>query len=163
MYKAHNHCDIWITFVWGRIWSQIGLILEERLFKTCFAQQEEEIEITISNKGFYFEMLPGFFTHFQEWLFIYWMIFIYIYSAILCFWARSQRSSCMQLWMSDCSLTQHDFGYSLKWCTNNAVWLLHGWCHVKLLPSWCTFCVHHTIMHQFGNLSKATYIGCMCV
>ena len=23
--------------------------------------------------------------------------------------------------------------YPLKWCTFSAVWLLHGWCHVKLL------------------------------
>ena len=37
----------------------------------------------------------------------------------------------------------------LKWCTFSAVWLLHGWCHVKLLPSRRTFCVHHTTMHQF--------------
>ena len=25
----------------------------------------------------------------------------------------------------------------------------HAWFHVKLLPSQCTFCVHHTVMHQF--------------
>ena len=30
-------------------------------------------------------------------------------------------------------------------------WLLHGWCHVKLLPFWRTFCVHHTTMHQFTD------------
>ena len=30
-----------------------------------------------------------------------------------------------------------------------AIWLLHGWCHVKLLPSRRTYCVHHTTMHQF--------------
>ena len=162
MNKAYNHCDIWITFVWGRIWSQTGLILKERLFKTCFAHQEEEIEVIISNKGFYFEMLPGFFYTLSR-VILYILNDLYIYNAIVCFWSGSQRSSCMQLWMSDCSFTQHDFGYSLKRCTKNAVWLLHGWCHAILLPSWCTFCVHHTIMHQFANLSKATYIGCMCV
>ena len=31
----------------------------------------------------------------------------------------------------------------------SAVWLLHGWCHVKLLPSRRTICVHQTTMHQF--------------
>ena len=31
----------------------------------------------------------------------------------------------------------------------SAVWLLHGWCHVKLLPCWCKVYVHHTAMHQF--------------
>ena len=28
-------------------------------------------------------------------------------------------------------------------------WLFHDWCHVKLLPFWRTFCVHHTTMHHF--------------
>ena len=36
-----------------------------------------------------------------------------------------------------------------KWCTDSAVWLLHGWCKVKLVLSRCMFCVHHTTMHQF--------------
>ena len=27
-------------------------------------------------------------------------------------------------------------------CTYSAIWLLHGWCHVKLLPSRLTFYVH---------------------
>ena len=30
-------------------------------------------------------------------------------------------------------------------------WLLHGWCHVKLLQSQRTFCVHHGTMHQFRS------------
>ena len=33
--------------------------------------------------------------------------------------------------------------------TCSAISLLHSWCHVKLLPSRHTFCVHHTPMHQF--------------
>ena len=31
----------------------------------------------------------------------------------------------------------------------NTIWLLHGWCHMKLLLSQHTFCVHHTTMDQF--------------
>jgi len=31
-----------------------------------------------------------------------------------------------------------------NWCTYTAIWLLHGWCHMELLPSWHTFYVHHT-------------------
>ena len=31
----------------------------------------------------------------------------------------------------------------------SAVWLLHGWCQVKLLPSQHKFCVHHTTIHKF--------------
>ena len=69
--------------------------------------------------------------------------FKFLYSAVLCFWADWLPSSCMWLWMSDCSFIQLDFEYLLKWCAYSAVWLLHGWCHMKLLPSWCTFCVHH--------------------
>ena len=42
----------------------------------------------------------------------------------------------------------HIFEYPLKWFAYSTIWLLHGWCHVKLLQSWCTFCVHHTAMHQ---------------
>ena len=37
-----------------------------------------------------------------------------------------------------------------KWCTFSAVCLLHGWCHLKLLPSRPTFSVRHTIMHEFS-------------
>ena len=32
---------------------------------------------------------------------------------------------------------------------NSSIWLLYGWCRVKLLPSRRMFCVHHTAMHQF--------------
>ena len=32
---------------------------------------------------------------------------------------------------------------------NSSIWLLYGWCRVKLLPSRRMFCVHHTTMHQF--------------
>ena len=31
-----------------------------------------------------------------------------------------------------------------EWCTWTAVWLLHGWCHMKLLLSQHTFCIHRT-------------------
>ena len=41
------------------------------------------------------------------------------------------------------------FEYPPKWCTYSTVWLLHGWCHMKLLPCWHIFCIHHTTMHQF--------------
>ena len=36
-----------------------------------------------------------------------------------------------------------------KWCTYSTIWLLHGWCHVRLLLSWHMFCVHHITMHEF--------------
>ena len=43
-----------------------------------------------------------------------------------------------------------------KWCTCSAVWLLNGWCHVKLLLSWRMFCVHHTTMYYL----KCDFIRC---
>ena len=44
------------------------------------------------------------------------------------------------------------FQYPPKWCTYIAVWLLHGWCHMKLLPSRRRFCVYHTTMHHIISL-----------
>ena len=38
---------------------------------------------------------------------------------------------------------------SRNWCTDSSIWLLNGWCHVKLPLSRRTFCLHHTTMHQF--------------
>ena len=37
---------------------------------------------------------------------------------------------------------------------------MYGWCHAKLLPFQCAFCVHHTSMHllQFTVLFNARYI-----
>ena len=54
------------------------------------------------------------------------------------------------------------FFYPLKCCIYSAVWLLHGWCHMKLLPSWhilYTPC-NHAPCHITS--CKATYLGsCM--
>ena len=47
----------------------------------------------------------------------------------------------MQHKMSDCSLLQCVVEYPPMWCTDSAIWLLDGWCHMKLLLSQCTFCV----------------------
>ena len=65
--------------------------------------------------------------------------------------------------LDECSFTQCNFKHWLKWCTYSAVWLLHGWYHVKLLPSQRTFCAHHTAMHQFTVLFEATYVVCLAV
>ena len=53
------------------------------------------------------------------------------------------------------------------WISTAVVYLqcLHGWCHMKLLPSWPKFCVHHTTMHHVTSC-KATYIkvyACLAV
>ena len=34
---------------------------------------------------------------------------------------------------------------------------------MKLLPSQCTFCAHHTTMHQFTVLFEATYYIYVCL
>ena len=51
--------------------------------------------------------------------------------------------------MSECILFIAHSDYPHKWCTDSTVWLLHRWCHVKLLPSWHKVCVLHSTMHQF--------------
>ena len=44
-------------------------------------------------------------------------------------------------------LTQHIL--NIHRSGDNAVWLLHGQCYVKLLLSQCIFCGHHTTKHRF--------------
>ena len=74
----------------------------------------------------------------------YWLI---LFSAIPCSWADSL---CFyRMWFPNEWHSLAGFEYPLKWCTYSAVWLLRGWCRMKLLPSWHVFCVHHTTMHQF--------------
>ena len=60
----------------------------------------------------------------------------------------------------------------LKLCSDSAIWLC-GWCHMKLLPSQHTFCVHHTTMHiqHFNFVCKSNFVvsmlgcpgACVCV
>ena len=38
--------------------------------------------------------------------------------------------------------------------TCSAVWLLHGWRQVKLMPSWRTFSVHRKIMHLLSFIGR---------
>ena len=45
------------------------------------------------------------------------------------------------------AFTQHIL--NVHWSGYSAVWSLRDWCHVKLLPPWCMFCVHRTTMYQF--------------
>ena len=57
--------------------------------------------------------------------------------------------------------------YSALWIstevvyTYSAVCSLHGWCHVKLLPSWRKFCVQHTTVRL--SLYSKPYMKCACV
>ena len=57
----------------------------------------------------------------------------------------------------------HVFEYPPKWCTYSAIWLLHGWCQVKLLPSQRTFRVHYTTYSPVHSATscKATHVGCL--
>jgi len=54
--------------------------------------------------------------------------------------------------------------YQTKLCIDSAVWLLHGWRHLKLLPSRRKFCIHRTTIHQFTvSLHSKIHTGCICV
>ena len=65
-------------------------------------------------------------------------------------------SCCMGFGMSDWSLLYNYCAFfNTHWSgvltlSYSVIWLLHGWCHVKLLLSRCTFCMHHTNMHRFS-------------
>ena len=66
--------------------------------------------------------------------------------ATLTLFSASEQIHCALVvgdWMSDCSFTQHTL--NIYRSSYNAFWLLHGWCHIKLLLSWHTFCIHHTV------------------
>ena len=70
--------------------------------------------------------------------------------ATLTLFSASEQIHCtlvIRNWMSDCSFTQHTL--NIHRSSYNAFWLLHGWCHMKLLLSRHTFCIHHTAMCQF--------------
>ena len=65
----------------------------------------------------------------------------------------------LRFWMIDCSVLQGVL--NIHWSgalIYSAVCLLHGWCHVRLLPSRRMFGVHHATMHQFTVSLEATYI-----
>ena len=90
----------------------------------------------------------------------YWSL---VYRNILCSRSDSLRSCRMPFWMSDCILPPPPpplffFFPPTKWCTDSAIWLLHCWCHMKLLPSRRKLCVHHTTVHQF-TVSPHSKIG----
>ena len=71
-------------------------------------------------------------------------IFKVLYSAILSSWEDSQCCC-----TSDCSLSWCVFECPPQCYTYSTIWLLHGWCQMKPLPSWPMFWVHHITMHQF--------------
>ena len=68
----------------------------------------------------------------------------------------------MQLWMGDRIFTQHIFWISIDVVTV-LFGLLHGWYHMKLLPSQWKFCVYHATMHQFTVSLNWNHICCVYV
>ena len=76
----------------------------------------------------------------------FWMMLVWVGLNVLQWQADLLGTKILSKWLQP--FIAH-LEYPPKWCTYNAVWLLHGWCHVKLLPSRRTFCVHHTTVHQF--------------
>ena len=66
--------------------------------------------------------------------------------------------------MSDCQYCfKARFEYPLKCCTYSGVWLLRGWCHMKLLPSRRILCTpyNHTPCHVTS--CKTTKVRCLSV
>ena len=84
------------------------------------------------------------------------------YSAVLRFQADSLRSCCIRFLMSD-SLFIARFEYPPMLCAYNVVWLLHGWCHVKLLPYRHVLCTSYSHAPCHVIACKATCVECMRV
>ena len=87
----------------------------------------------------------------------------FIYTTILCFWETHCTLVIYNSKLNDCSFTQCIFNSLQSGVLTELFWLLHGWCHLKLMPSSHRFWAHRATMHQFTVLFKATYRGCMCV
>ena len=88
----------------------------------------------------------------SDWLMI---AYIALFSALL---SRLTVLACGSTWVTSfivrfCSWISTEVVYLQRW---------HGWCHMKLQPSQCKSCVHHTTMHHVTSC-KATYIRCMRV
>ena len=46
------------------------------------------------------------------------------------------------------------------WCTYSAVYMLRGWYHVKLLPSWRVLCPsYNSALRQVGWVNPQIYVG----
>ena len=69
--------------------------------------------------------------------------------------------------LGDCNFLWNLFECPQKWHTYNTIWLLHGWCQVKLLLLLLLFCVHHTTMNQchfmqnhIGRVHESFHVTC---
>ena len=98
----------------------------------------------------------------------YWFFFWFFFFKLIVFIKRFYISLCSRtdslcscgVWFSVSDyLFQRGFGYPPKWCTYSSVWLLHGWCHVKLLTSLRVLCTPYIHVCQ-GTSFKATLVGC---
>ena len=62
------------------------------------------------------------------------------YTALFSATEQTHCSLVVWLWSRDCRPVCE---WPPKWCAYSAVWLLHARCHVNLLPSRRTLCIHH--------------------
>ena len=66
-------------------------------------------------------------------MFLLIILMVFLYSIVLSSWADSLHFCHLWLWMSDCSLSLCIS--EVMYFSFSTIWLLHGWCHMKLLPS----------------------------
>ena len=95
----------------------------------------------------------------------------YLMIAYIALFSALEQTHCAHMWPSSrltalaCDSTWvTSFFIAHFWISSEVVYLQrwHGWCHMKLLPFWRKFCVHHTTMHHVTSC-KATYVRCMWV
>ena len=92
-------------------------------------------------------------SHYKHKKYDQWIIFACCCWLLLCsVFSAVKKTHCTLVaydleWETVAFYRAFSFEFPLEWCTYSAIWLLNGWCHMKLL-SWHVFCVHHTSVHQ---------------
>ena len=64
--------------------------------------------------------------------------------------SASQQSQCAAVGCNSewVTVVLHCTFFNTHWSDVLNYLVVNGWYHIKLLPSWCMFCVHHTAKHQ---------------
>ena len=82
--------------------------------------------------------------------FILWYIYIALFSA------SADSLCCSQMQLNDWLQLYTVFWISTEAVYLQCVWLLHGWCLKKILPSQCMFCVHQATKF-FPSIQSTTF------
>ena len=85
-------------------------------------------------------------------------IYIYIYISLLGRLIARLSHDYDSKWLAVAFHSAFWISTELVYLHHSAVWLLHGWCHVKLLPSRRVQCTPYNHASCHGTSCKATYV-----